>query len=558
MCGIAGAIGYHEAVVERMVEDMSAALRHRGPDGSGVFTDGDFALGHRRLAILDLSDAGRQPMISRDGRFVLALNGEIFNYLELRRQLGGEFRSGTDTEVLLEACAEWGVRSALERTIGMFAFALWDRKERELTLARDAYGEKPLVYLEGSGKLAFASEMKALAPYCDRRLDSKAVDAYFALGHVPAPLGIFRGTRKLPAGYWLRFKNGIATVGRWKCEERLEGGVRERIRDAVALRLRADVPVALCLSGGVDSSIVAAECVALGANPQAFTVAFEGEQTDAGYARLVASKLSLEHEILQVSAPPPEHLFEHYDEPFADSSAVGALALARAIGSRFKLVLNGDGGDEAFGGYRHYEYVAAKQALKRAAAQAGIVDGQGSEVYFQSRATFRIAERRALANGNWCGNALGSMQPHAGETELHRALTADREVELANRLTYKTDIAFGSAAVEGRAPFLDHRVMDWSATAPARDLVWGREKKVALRAAYRGVLPDEVLDRPKLGFGAPVAHWVRGAWQEYVRDMLPCPLLDRDAQRRLASGHAQRLWTLATFAAWSRRWGASW
>jgi hypothetical protein len=217
---------------------MTEAQRHRGPDGGGLFSDpqAGLALGHRRLAILDLSEAGRQPMTSRDGRWTLVLNGEIFNYLELRRELGGEFRTATDTEVLLEACAAWGVEEALARSVGMFAFALWDARERELILARDRAGEKPLVYFWDGRTLAFASELKALGPLHGRRLDPEALDCYLALGYVPAPLAIFRNCRKLPPGHLLRFKSGVHRVGRWWFPERVRQ-TRSRTNDGHELLL---------------------------------------------------------------------------------------------------------------------------------------------------------------------------------------------------------------------------------------------------------------------------------------------------------------------------------
>jgi asparagine synthase (glutamine-hydrolysing) len=554
MCGIAGTIGFDARVIDGMTE----RLRHRGPDGGATFIDGDFAMGHRRLAILDLSDAGRQPMMSRDGRFAIALNGEIFNYLELRSELGLECRTGSDTEVLVEACAQWGLERALARSVGMFALALWDRRERELTLARDRAGEKPLVYFERGGQFAFASEMKALTGLIDRRLDAAAVDAYLALGQVPAPLGIYRDTKKLPAGHWLKFRNGSSTVRRWYSPRVATAGtLRDVIRDAVRLRLRADVPVALCLSGGVDSSGIAAECVALGADVQTFTACFDGDETDLPYARQVAQTLGLRHLVLRVDAPEPESVFRHYDEPFADTSAVPSLALARAMEGCSKVVLNGDGGDEAFGGYRHYEHIAIKQWVKRAAAGAGVVDGSSATgIYVQSKAAFRVAERRELMNGNWTGNALDRLTAGAGRLRaLRMAMASDRELGLSSGLTYKMDVALGAAGMEGRAPFLDHRVVERAEGLDDRELVSGREKKIALRAAYRGVLPDAVLDRPKHGFGAPVGKWLDGAWREFVGDALPCVWFDRAAQSGL---RGQRLWTLAAFAAWAREWGATW
>jgi asparagine synthase (glutamine-hydrolysing) len=411
MCAIAGVIGRADG--PELVRGMIAAQRHRGPDDEGVFVQPGIALGHRRLAILDLSEAGRQPMTSRDGRWTMVLNGEIFNYREIAAMLGQPFRTGTDTEVLLEACAAWGIEKALERAVGMFAFGLWDAQTSELTLARDRMGEKPLVYFRAGRTLAFASELKALEPFHGRRLDAAALDTYLALGYVPAPLAIFRQCQKLPPGHLLRFREGSLSVTRWWFPE---AAPRQRLADAVRLRLRADVPVALYLSGGVDSSVIAAECVSQGARPEAFTVRFDGDEIDLPYARQVAQVLELPHHVLETRAGQMavdfERLLWHYDEPFADSSAVPCFALARAMGGRYKVVLNGDGGDEALGGYRHYEHIGAKQALKAAAAAAGLCDGAGSGkagVYVQSKTLFRAARRQRLLNGHSRGNALDAL-----------------------------------------------------------------------------------------------------------------------------------------------------
>jgi asparagine synthase (glutamine-hydrolysing) len=574
MCGIAGVVGDHRA--DELVRGMIEVQRHRGPDGEGVFADpsGDVALGHRRLAILDLSDAGAQPMTSEDGRWTITLNGEIFNYVELRRELSGPFRSGTDTEVLLRALAEWGVEKTLARSIGMFAFALWDARERELTLARDRVGEKPLVYFHHGRMLAFASELKALAVFHDRRLDAQAVDAFLALGYAPAPLSIFRGCRKLEPGYLLRFKDGRVETRRWWHPEHAEWGrertrderverLRSMIGDAVRLRLRADVPVAIFLSGGVDSSVIAAECARQGAKLEALTADFGGGHPDLAHAVQVAEHLGLRHEVLKIeggdAAAGLGELLWHYDEPFADSSSIPSFALARALKGRYKVVLNGDGGDEALGGYRHYELIAAKQALKRAAAAVGLADG-ATNVYVESKTTFRESERSRLLNGSSPGNSLSWLLRREGYrapsgSALKRAMWSDRHLYLPNDLAYKMDIALAGSGVEGRAPFLDHRLLEWTQSLPAEELVSGREKKVLLRAAYAQDLPAEVLGRPKQGFGAPIAAWLDGPLSDLARDVFPCPLLEGGPQRNLAG---QRLWTMVAFAGWAREWRASW
>jgi asparagine synthase (glutamine-hydrolysing) len=529
-------------------------------------------LGHRRLAILDLSDAGTQPMTSRDGRWTIVLNGEIFNYREIARELRIEWRSGTDTEVLLEACAAWGVERTLGRAIGMFAFALWDAVETRLTLARDRVGEKPLLYFDDGNTFAFASELKALAPLTERRLDPAAVDAYLALGYVPAPLAILRNCSKLSPGHLLEYRDGRIETRRWWFPEKVPQiapaspaakieTLRNLVRDAVRLRLRADVPLALYLSGGVDSSIVARECVRAGADLEAFTVSFDGDQTDLPHARQVASALELRHEIVPAGDLIGD-LWEHYDEPFADSSALPSLAIARALGPRYKAVLSGDGGDEAFGGYRHYEFIGAKQTAKAVAAAVGFADGRGRlDIYVQSKATFREAERGRLLNGNASAGSLGARLAAdeyldaAPPGALKRAMWSDRHLYLANDLTYKMDMALAAFGREGRAPFLDHRLLEWAQGLAPADLVHGNQKKILLREAYRGELPDEILDRPKHGFGAPIERWLAGPLRGQAAEALQCPLLDLSRASQLSG---QRQWTLFSFAQWAERWRATW
>jgi asparagine synthase (glutamine-hydrolysing) len=572
MCGIAGVIGDRRAA--ELVRGMVEVQQHRGPDGQGIFSGEGIALGHCRLAILDLSDRGAQPMTSVDGRWTIVLNGEIFNYVELRQQLGGPFQSGTDTEVLLRACAEWGVEKTLARSIGMFAFALWDARDRELILARDRVGEKPLVYFHHATTFAFASELKALAPLHDRRLDPDAMNAYLALGYIPSPLAIFSGCRKLEPGHLLRFKDGRVDIRRWwnpelapKEEERSRTGRIERLRsmiaDAVRIRLRADVPVAIFLSGGVDSSVIAAECARQGSKLQAFTADFGHGHPDLPSAVRVAEHLGLQHEILNIEAHKTlagfDQLLWHYDEPFADSSTIPSFALARALRGRYKVVLNGEGADEAFGGYRHYEHIAAKQVLKAAAAAVGLADG-GTNVYVESKTSFRESERTRLLNGSSTGNSLSRLLRREGYrvpagTALQRAMWSDRHLYLPNDLTHKMDIALAGNGIEGRAPFLDHRLLEWAQTLDAGDLVRGRRKKILLRTAYRDQLPPSVLDRAKQGFGAPIGEWLAGPLRALASEVIPCPLLEPGPQQNLTG---QRLWTMVAFAQWARQWRATW
>jgi asparagine synthase (glutamine-hydrolysing) len=277
----------------------------------------------------------------------------------------------------------------------------------------------------------------------------------------------------------------------------------------------------------------------------------------------VAQHLGLRHEVLTIDADAAaagfRELLWHYDEPFADSSAIPSFALARALKGRYKVVLNGDGGDEAFGGYRHYEHIAAKQAVKSAASFVGLTDG-ATDVYVESKTTFRERERARLLNGSFAGNSLTSLLRGEGhlappKTALKRAMWSDRRLYLPNNLTYKMDIALAGNAVEGRAPFLDHRLLEWTQSLPEEDLVRGREKKVLLRAAYAGDLPADVLRRPKQGFGAPIESWLEGPLRELARDLYPCLLLERGRQKSL---QGQKLWTVVALAGWAREWRASW
>jgi len=581
---------------------MAQRLAHRGPDDFGMFLNDSagVALAHHRLSIIDLSSNGRQPMSTRDGRWTITFNGEIYNHGELRReleQLGCTFSSTSDTEVLLYGYRAWG-EQVLNRLVGMFAFGIWDAHERTLFLARDRVGKKPLVYFRQGNVLAFASELKALlaVPGCEPVLNPDAVDAYLALGYVPAPLTVFRGTQKLPPGHLLVWQDGQLDVRRyWRPETTVktlkpqtsgsQGSAidqfRQLFREAVRLRLRADVPVGLYLSGGMDSSAIAVECAALGQNIEALTVAFDEDKTDLPHAQMVARLFGLRQQIVGASgrqlADDLTNIHWFYDEPFADSSSIPCYYIARETRGRFKVILTGDGGDEALAGYAHYEFAAAKQWIKRCAAAVGLCDGLWHDAwatYFQSKALFRRRFRDELLcegparSGGFAGYLEGEPFLQAGPASdtLHRALWADRHVYLPNDLLYKMDIALMSHGIEGRSPFLDHRLLEWCQRLPARQLVRNRSKKCLLRAAYINELPGEILHRHKHGFGAPVMQWLRGPLREIVQSHLPTELFNAEAQTKLMEQFqrktnlqlARQIWTLLAFAIWAKQWKATW
>ncbi|MFM2129784.1 MAG: hypothetical protein RL477_1330, partial [Pseudomonadota bacterium] len=396
MCGIAGLFdmtrGQPAGALEHSVRLMTDTLTHRGPDGSGVFADeaGGIALGHRRLAILDLSDAGAQPMASADGRFVASFNGEIYNFADIARELPGfgtSRRGHSDTEVLVEACARFGVEAFARRAVGMFAFALWDRRERVLTLVRDRLGIKPLYWARVGRMILFGSEIKAILahPAFRPELDRDALAAYLRLGYVPAPHSIYRNLSKLRPGHILRvgldgnvredkFWDLRAIAGRG-ADADMDAAeavdlLEERLTDAVRLRMIADVPLGAFLSGGIDSSTVVALMQKIASGPvKTFTIGFgEADFNEADHARAVARHLGTEHTELTVTPEDARAVIPQlpgmYDEPFADASAIPTFLLSQLTRRHVTVALSGDGGDENFGGYRRYRLHLMEERLR--------------------------------------------------------------------------------------------------------------------------------------------------------------------------------------------------
>ena len=599
MCGVAGFIcgargmGGGAETSTGIVESMVRRLLPRGPDAHAVHRAGRAVLGHTRLAVIDL-EGGAQPFSSSDGRYTIVFAGEIYNYVELRAELasgGVQFRTRSDTEVLLAAYIAWGER-ALSRFVGPFAFAIWDAVEERLFLARDRLGVRPLIWLESHGGFAFASELDALVQGATLpvRLDPEAVALYWMLGYIPAPYCVLRGPQKLLPGHFLVLEGDGLRVERYWYPERAQnllpadrrerlGQLRELFRDAVRLRLRSDVPVALFLSGGVDSASVTAEVAEVDASTRALAVVFDGDTVDLPYAEECARQLGVPLDVTHVARQVTEafdRVVAAFDEPFADSSSLPTWLLGRTARGVAKVVLTGDGGDELFAGYPHYVHIASKQWLKRLACSLGLRDGDARSpvaVYLASKALFRVHEARSLLGEQSRPDALRrwiDRQPFLRDTEalspLRRALWIDRHLQLADGYLVKVDIALSEQGIESRSPFLDHRLVEWANELPEADLVRGREKKIILRDAFRGRLSERVLDRAKHGFGAPVARWLSGELEERWRAALPCELLDEVAQRRVIAAferkpdarNAQRLWMLFVFASWARLRGARW
>jgi asparagine synthase (glutamine-hydrolysing) len=623
MCGICGKVYFdsQRIVMRAELEQMSQTLEHRGPDGEGIWTAGHVGLAHRRLAIIDLRAVADQPMSNEDGSVWLTFNGEIYNFQELRVELvarGHKFRTTSDTEVIVHAYEEYG-RDCLSRFRGMFAFALWDTRTRTLLLARDRIGKKPLYYYRGSDRFVFGSEIKALLadPAVPGESDPVAIDHYLALQYIPAPLTAFRGIRKLPAAHWLALHDGHVEIGQyWKLRYTPKRTISMRdaiaelqwhLAEAVRLRLVSDVPLGAFLSGGIDSSAVVTHMAqALDGPVRTFAVGFaEAAFDERPFARMVAERYGTAHTELVVEAPVADilpRLVWYYDEPLGDASAVPSYAIAALTRQHVTVVLNGDGGDENFAGYdryitdRHLRHgdivplplrrafstllqrlpasVRQRQPLRKLVKIAAIMAQTPARRYARLGGHFTPEERQSLYTDAFRA-AMAEADPEGvfaevfGQSDIEdwtdTALNADVNLYLADDLLVKMDRATMAHALEARSPFLDHVLMEYVATLPPSFKLSGLQKKRILKASLRGLLPDAVLDRPKMGFCAPITTWFRGELRDMAYDILLAPravqrgyfrsqavaeLLDRHC--RGEADHAAYLWDLLMLELWHR------
>jgi len=623
VCGICGIVSLSgEAVDPAVVQSMSDTLVHRGPDSAGTFADPSAVLAARRLSIIDL-EGGDQPIANENGRFQVVQNGEIYNHEELRARLertGHVFRTRCDTEVLVHMYEERGP-SFVEELRGMFAIAIWDRLEHRLVLARDRFGIKPLYYRAEQGTLAFASELKALlaAPGISREVDLDALEAFLALNSIPAPLTIFREARKLPAGHLLiadgkgvslrryaRPRPAAAEHTRRESEPELAEELRERLRDSVRAHLVSDVPVGVLLSGGIDSSALAA--LAARESPyriSTFSIGFEERSfNELEQARLVADRYSTDHHELIVRPDAVEllpKLAEAFDEPFADSSALPTYLVSQLAAGHVKVALSGEGGDELFGGY--YTYVADTLAPRvgwLASAARPLVErlpsssGKASLDYKAKRFAraahlpplerhhawkeiFSPDARAALLDGEH-GKGRAGLDPldlhraryaeTEGADELARLQDVDTGIYLVDDLLVKTDRASMAHSLEARVPFCDPVVAELALALPRSMRVRGLAKKRLLRRAVAPLLPAEILRGRKQGFSIPAAAWLRGELEPFARDVLSPGSMRRqgffrpEAVTALIDAHVARredlsrqLWGLLAFTLWFDRYG---
>lgn len=573
MCGISGYLALDPAARADLdaVQRMCDAIRHRGPDAEGTWSEGPCALGHRRLSIIDLSPDGRQPLLNEDGSIAIVVNGEFYDFEPLRDELiakGHTFRSRSDSEVALHLYEEHG-DAFIERLHGMFALALYDVRRRRLVLARDRAGKKPIYYRLLPHGVAFASEVHALVtsfPDAPPEVDLEAVEEYLTLGYNTAPGTVYRGVHKLRAGHTLVIEEGRVGEPRryWKAprrptlrgsEEDLAQELRWLLMEAVKRRMVADVPLGAFLSGGVDSSTVVAMMATLSTRPvKTFSIDFpQDAYSEVKYARMVAERYGTEHHEMTVTANMTDcvrDIVRHHGEPFADSSAVATYYLARLTREHVTVALSGDAGDENFAGYKRYNtariahlYDAlpgdAKPLARKGLAAFGraffpsfgrfaatLDDGEAAR-YLQLVNQFSPDRRAALAGpalrGVQGGRALRRftevLDTSDGTFPMARVLDLDFSTYLTDDINAKVDIASMAFALEVRCPLLDTRVVEFASRLPSHLLMRARGKYL-LRKAAEPLLPWEILHRPKMGFGIPLSHWLRHDLRDLLRDTL--------------------------------------
>ncbi|MEX6505027.1 asparagine synthase (glutamine-hydrolyzing) [Jiella sp. M17.18] len=643
MCGIAGFLRASadtpENVLRSTARAMGEAIRHRGPDGSGVWADAEagISLAHRRLAVLDLTEAGHQPMASETGRFLITFNGEIYNHLNLRREMANDsfapnWRGHSDTETLLAAIERWGIETTLRRATGMFAFAVWDRAERTLTLARDRMGEKPLYYGRVGKSLVFGSELRALRahPEFDCAIDRNAVALLLQYNAIPAPHSIFAGISKLPPATYLQIGDGASAIPQsyWSFRDLAEQATANPFHgstDAAADRLEtllgdvlegqmlSDVPLGAFLSGGVDSSAIAALMQSRSSRPvRTFSIGFsEAAFNEAEHAAAVAAHLGTDHTELVVTQADAletaQDLPSLYDEPFADASQIPTAILSRLTRQYVTVALSGDGADELFGGYNRYVWapklwrsiggiprplrhlighallgisspdfgrliepasvrLGLPVTLSRKLSKLGATVGSArtfDEVYIGIVSEWMDTDAVVIDGGAPKTMASSPEQWPKLREGASRLMAADTLTYLPDDILIKVDRAAMAASLETRAPYLDPRVVEFAWRLPLSEKISGGEtKRVLRRLLYRHV-PKSLIERPKQGFAVPLDDWLRSGLRDWAEDLLSpeklraSNLFDVEQVRSVWRQHltrrrqcGNRLWSILMVQAW--------
>lgn len=614
MCGIAGIVGVENKVSARAAVDaMLFALEHRGPDGFGIECWDQAIFGHRRLAIFDLTDAGRQPMCTDDRQVAVVFNGAIYNFRDLRHQLetaGYQFRTRTDTEVLIHGYRHWGVEQLVNRLRGMYAFVIWDNSSRRCYLVRDRLGKKPLYYAFGNGRLAFASSARALREaHFASDIDPQAVAEFFEYGYVTEKRSIYRGVEKVPLGSIMEWRVGqeIRTRTYWRPPTR-ERPSPDRSFDAAvekteqlllastARRLQADVRVGALLSGGIDSSLVCWAVKSLGADVKAFTIGTPGHPADeSSDAVRTAREIGIDHEVLELSSDLPPDLSEliaAFGEPFACSSAIGMLHVSRAVARSATVLLTGDGGDDFFLGYPRHRHLRFAQMIGRltpsVAADAWSSRRSGAVAtgplrrltHFVDYAVGGLGAFTSAHEGLPTYRALGILgdrmldasiaersipwSPDSGREILAEYLEHDRHAQFVAEYLTKVDGATMFFGLEARAPFMDQDLVEYASSLPFSVLMRRYALKPVLRELARRRIGRRVASGRKRGFSIPVEHWIGGPWRRTLENRLHESQLARDGWVRtepllrelaaVAPGQpaSQRLWYFFVLEEWLR------
>ncbi len=616
MCGIVGFASKTGYLNHELLVTMCDTMRHRGPDDAGEWWSSDDRVGlaQRRLAIIDLSPGGHQPMLDYSGQLCITFNGEIYNYQELRHELesvGHRFHTASDTEVILEAYREWGA-DCIKHLNGMFAFGLYDIAQRRLFIARDRAGEKPLFYRYANGSFVFASELKALMadPAFPRMMDRQALEFYLAYGYVPGDNCILQGTHKLPPAHALTYDLNADQVRIWRYwqlpeppttrtlpEPELLEELERLLLDSVRLRMIADVPIGILLSGGIDSSLITAMAAHISSKPvKTFTISFPGHGAydEAPYARLVARHFGTEH--IEMAAEPATvellpQLARQYDEPMADSSMIPTYLVSRLIRQHATVALGGDGGDELFGGYPHYSWVQGLERVRRfipsplrRALGAGAAQwlppglkGRNHLIGFTADLDKSLAHVNVYFDAATRQCLLAPMRLNGltvetykvdlcipGYSPLQQATRLDFQTTMVDDYLVKVDRASMLNSLEVRVPWLDHRLVEFAfGRVPDSLKATEHERKILPRLLAEQLLPREMDLKRKQGFSMPLDAWFKGEWGKYVEEVLlqaDPKLFDQSVIRKLIAdqrrGYANtnRLFALTLFELWRREY----
>lgn len=620
MCGIAGFIvkDKDQPIQERevLLDKMCKIITHRGPDEQGMVVTGRAALGMRRLSIIDLK-SGQQPIYNEDGTLAIVFNGEIYNFQELKKELesrGHRFKTNSDTETIVHAYEEFGT-DCLEHLRGMFAFAIWDKREESLFIARDRVGKKPLFYaLTEQGDFVFGSELKVLLTHgkLSKEIDYTALDAYLTFGYVPEEFCIFKSVKKLPPGHFLIYKNGqVSTQKYWdfnyakpteiKTETEYVEQLRSLLQEAVKIRLISEVPLGAFLSGGIDSSTVVGYMSRVMDQPvKTFSIGFNEDSFDElKYARIAAKHFNTEHHEFVVTPDLVEMVDElvwHFDEPFADPSSLPTYMVSKMARDFVTVVLSGDGGDELFAGYTRYVIDKKRSGLanlprgirrnvlgKVSAALPHGARGRNLlynvsldpvERYIDSVSHFNALRKKSLYSNGFKSQLNGN-----GGDQIYREIAStvstgnpvdnllylDSKTYLPGDILTKVDRMSMAVSLEARVPLLDHKLIEFVTQIPASLKLKGLETKYIFRQAVKGMVPDEILNRPKQGFGVPIEEWINKQLREKIHETLSesrtmergyfeksyiTTLLDEHSRRR--RDHSYSLWVLLMLELWHR------